>query len=671
MVLSALILCLPMVLAAPQDPARAAEFSQRLMEAAEVSDTKAMSVALMKFTEDGILLFLAKADVRSLSSEEEINDWVDAFVAAWEVTYHTDFARNYDRYLQRLSEKKRAFRYELLSKNYPELNRQHLAALANEDMAWENLRTNAVATAEAIDSVDDLYYGALAWNIVGNLYHPDYHEEGSDAVKSLEAYAKSIKARERLGLTTDHFYGNVSKTLAGLRAATGIVDPDAPEDTSLPKVPREQILPLEGGVASEAKFEVHFEAKPGAIEHGSDLADEDHFNWFRGSLPKPGEQLIVGGFNPQVNIIRIGETKYKLEAGAGETEEFRLTEKPKMYAVDRMYSDGIVRPLMLEMCTGTSGDVYQGITMNLKPDENGGPLFFRSLATLTADTDFGLLTIYDTNGDGKFGCEELALVGAEGLMDQTFMYRTDAITLGRMKRSLPFSRFFPDSKGNWYELAIDNYDAPYSVTLTPVQPKLGHLSVDFPGIKKIGLNSLLLESRSSATKGMVLDLATMRGQNLMVPIGRYQVMQARFAGDGGQEMMVLMDTVKPYFVDIVEETTEPPTIELGAPFTLQASFVLAGGTATIDGLSLHIRGRHDERYMRLIGEPLFGVEVSVKGSKGAIMALPNAEEAAAEWKHLFYPMSATVEIKSGRKPEITLSVKKHPWFGKLSNVIGN
>ena len=83
MVLSALILCLPMVLAAPQDPARAAEFSQRLMEAAEVSDTKAMSVALMKFTEDGILLFLAKADVRSLSSEEEINDWVDAFVAAW------------------------------------------------------------------------------------------------------------------------------------------------------------------------------------------------------------------------------------------------------------------------------------------------------------------------------------------------------------------------------------------------------------------------------------------------------------------------------------------------------------------------------------------------------------------------------------------------------------
>jgi len=670
MVLSALILCLPMLLAAPQDPARAAEFSQRLMEAAEVSDTKAMTLALQKFTEDGILLFLAKADVRALSDDVAINNWVDAFVAAWELTYHTDFARNYDRYLQRLTEKKRTFRFELLSKHYPELNRLHIAAINKEDTAWGNVRTKAVDTAEAIDSVDDFYYSALAWNIVGNLYNPDFHDEGSDAVIALGAYEKSIKARESLGLTTDRFYGNVSNTINGLRASTGIADPNAPEGAAPPKAPRDKILPLEGGVASEATLESGFEAKPGAIEHGSDLADEDHFSWFRGSVPKPGEQLIVGGFDPQVHIIRIGETKFKLEAGAGETEEFRLTEKPKMFSVDRMFEDGTVRPLMLELCSGTSADVYQGITMNLKPDENGGPLFFRSLATLTADTDFGSLTIYDTNGDGKFGFETLALVNAEGLLDKNFLYRTDAITLGKMKQSLPFSRYFPDSKGNWYELAVANYDTPHSVTLTPVQPKLGPLSVDIPGIKKIKLNSLLLESRSSATKGMILDLAAMHGRPLMVPIGRYQVMQARFAGKDGEEMMVVMDSTQPYFIDVMEETENPPTVELGAPFTLQASYEMAGGTATIDGLSLHVQGRHNERYMRFIGAPMFGVDVSVKGSKGAVLALPNADEAAAEWNHLFYPMSADVRIKNDRKPEITLSIKKHPWFGKLSNVIG-
>ena len=72
----------------------------------------------------------------------------------------------------------------------------------------------------------------------------------------------------------------------------------------------------------------------------------------------------------------------------------------------------------------------------------------------------------------------------------------------------------------------------------------------------------------------------------------------------------------------------------------------------------------------MIGAPLFGVEVSAKGAKSSTLATPSAEEAAAEWNRLFYPMDGTVQIKGGQKPVITLSIKKHPWFGKLSNVIG-
>jgi hypothetical protein len=671
MVLSALILCLPVFLAAPQDPAKAAEFSQRLMEAAEVSDTKAMSLAMQKYSEDAILLFLNKADVRSMSDEEEINVWVDAFVAAWDKTYHSDFARNYDRYLQRLSDSNRQVRYNLLQKNYPDINRKHIAAMKNEETAWGVLRTNAEGTAVAIERIGDLFYAARTWNIVGNLYNPDFHEEGSDATKACEAYAKCIDARDRLGLKTDRFYGEVTKTLSGLRASAGVADPNAPEGAVVkPKVSREKIPVLEGAVASEGKFETAYEKKPGGIEHASDLSDEDHFNWLRGSVPKPGEQIRVGGFNPQVNLIRIGAAKYKLEAGADESKEFRLTEKPKKYSVDRMHSDGVVRPFMLELCTGTASDVYQGITMNLAPSDEGGPLFFRSLATITTSTAFGQFTIYDTSADGKYGVEELALVGAEGLMENSFLYRTDAMTLGKMKHSLPFSRFFPDAKGNWYEVNMPGYEMPYSVTLTPVQPKLGPLIVDYQGIKKLKLNSLLIASKSSATKGMVLDLATMKGKQLMVPIGRYQVMQARFTGKDGHEMMVLMDADKPYLIDVVAETTEPPVIELGAPFKLHASVEISGGTVTVGGKTLFVLGRHDERYVRMIGAPLFGVEVSAKGSKSSELSLPSAEEAAADWSRLFYPMDTSIEVKSGRKPVITLSIKKHPWFGKLSNVIG-
>jgi hypothetical protein len=674
MILSALMLCLPMACAAPQDSAKAAEFSKQLMEAAEVSDTKAMSVALQKYSEDAILLFLSKADVRGTSTEPEINDWVDAFVVAWEKTYHTDFARNYDRYLQRLDDKQRLFRFELLTKNYPDINRQHIAALNKEETAWGILRKNAIGTAEAIEGVGDLFYAARAWNIVGNLYNPDYHEEGADAAKACEAYAKCIEVRDKLGLTSDRMYSDVNRVLTGLRASAGIADPNNPEDTSTPKVPRETIPALEGSAPTEAALSFSVEKKPGAIVHASDLSDYDHFNWRRGNLPKPGEQLTVGEFVPIINLIRVGATKYKMESGAGETKEFRISEKPKVFTVDRMHTDGVVRPFSLELCTGTESDVYQGITMNLQPSDIGGPLFFRSVTTLSGETSFGDLTVYDTSCDGKFGVQELALIGAEGMMVDTFLYRPDAMTLGKMKHSLPFSRFFPDSKGVWYEMTVPNYETPFSATLQVVQPKLGPLVLDYPGIKKLKLNSLLIESRSSATKGMVLDLATFKGKEFMVPIGRYQVMQARFTGKGDHEMMVLMNPGKPYFVDVRErkegEDVDPVKIELGAPFELAATFVMEGRTAIVDGRSVHVVGRHGERYVRFIGAPLFGVEVSAKGAKDTSLAMPSNDDAAADWERLFYPMDASLEMKNDSKPKITLSLKKHPWFGKLSNIIG-
>jgi hypothetical protein len=135
-----------------------------------------------------------------------------------------------------------------------------------------------------------------------------------------------------------------------------------------------------------------------------------------------------------------------------------------------------------------------------------------------------------------------------------------------------------------------------------------------------------------------------------------------------------MDPARPYFVDVREPKAEGEPeiakIELGAPFKLHADFAMEGKTAVVDGRTLHIVGRHGERYVRFIGAPLFGVEVDAKGAKGTKLAMPSNDDAAADWERLFYPMDAKLELKSNAKPVITLSLKKHPWFGKLSNTIG-
>ena len=669
MLLSTLVLCLPVPALAPQDPEKVAEFSKQMLEAAEVGDTKALSMALQKYKEDAILAFLQRADARSMSDEAAVHDWVDTFIEAWDKTYRSEFARNYDRYMQRLADDVRSLRYELLTVNYPERNALRVSAMNGEAVAWNILRENAVNLAKAMDGTRDLYYAARVWNIVGNVYNPDFHGDGANAQFASEAYANCLKARDSLGLTNDRFYSDVKKTLDGLRVTHGLADPDNPDAVVEKKEPKEKMKPIEGAEAAEGLFEHSFEKKAGAIAHASDLSDSDHFNWRRGNLPKIGEQVNIGEFTPPIVLLRVADSKYRLDGGLGEGKDFRLSEKPALFTFDRQYPDGSVRSFSLELCTGTSSDVYQGVTMNLAPHENGGSLFFRSRATVTAKTAFGPFTIYDTSCDGNFGVEKLSLIGAEGLPTETFLYRPDAMTLGKMKHSLPFSRFFPDAKGNWYELEMSRYETPGEFTLTPVEAKLGMVSVDYPGIKKLKLNSLLVASRSSATEGMVLDLATFKGKEFGLPVGRYEFLQARFTGKGGHEMMVLPNATLPYQFDVVEGGSV--TVELGAPFKLQASTQQDGKQLTVLGKTLVVIGRGGERYLRCIGEPMFGISVDVKGAKEATLAMPTADEAAKEWDRLFYPMDAVVELRrADAAPEVTLSIKKHPWFGKLSTVLG-
>lgn len=674
MVITALLLLTPLCIAPPQDPTKVSEYTAQIKAAAEVGDKKGMSKALRKYREDAILAFMAKAGVRaSGNGSDELDDWLALFQEAWEDTYKTDFARNYDRYLQRLSPSMADIRRELLNKEYPRLNNLHIRAMNKEEVSWSELRKNAIRMATAIQDTGDLYYAALASNIVGNVHHPYYHEEGADAQVAHDAYAAVLEARDRLGLTNDQFYSTAKNALAECRNILGIADPDAHEDEGKPKKVNREAIPVMADVEpAETVLEIGHESKPGSVIHASDFADADHWNWQRGNMPKPGEQLTFSFFDPPVRLTRIDKQKFTLEAGGEETKPFKISPKPEQFTVMRKHADGTLRPFTFELCTGTQNDIYQGATMNLEPTETGGPLFMRSVMTQTTKTPFGEFTLYDANSDGMFGNEELKQVWAEGLMPETFLYRTDAMTLGKMKNSWPFSRYIRDSKGRWFEVALPSHDAPSSVQLTQVQPNLGKIKYSISGVKKLKPASILLSSNSSQTKGLVVDLAAMKGKVHEIPIGRYQFLQARLIGKDGAEVMVIPNPALPFFLDINEDPEDIATLELGAPFELRAKIEQDGRDLKILGKTLHLRGKSKEQWFRVIGEPMYGIEASVKGAKAEEMRAPNNEEAATQWDRLFYPMDAEFVLKKGvDKPEITLSLKKHPWFGKISNRIGD
>jgi len=677
MVISALLLLVPLCAAAPQDPVKAREFTEALLEANEVGDTKGMSKALRKYREDAVLSFMGKAGRRASGAENpDLDLWLELFIQTWSDTYHTDFGRNYDRYLQRLSSSMGEIRQTLLLKDYPVVNRLHLAAMRKEDVSWTVLRGDAIQLAEALETTGDLYYTALAYNIVGNLHHPNYHEEGSDAKIALNAFVKVVESRERLGLTNDAFYSTAETAAAELRSILGVADPNAKEGefVKTKKINREIIPVMEGVEVSTSVMEVVKNKKPDAIIHASDLADTDHWSWMRNAFPKPGEQLTFPGIDPPVRLIRVDKLKFTLEAGAGETKPFRISPRPEQFVVMRMHADGIERPFTMEISGGTADDNYQGNSINLEPTDEGGAMFYRSVMVQSSKTAFGEFTLYDTNCDGQLGYPEMKQVWAEGLMTDVFIYRTDAMTLGKSKSSWPFSRYMPDAKGRWYEIKLPSIDAPGSVELTQVNPHLGRIQYSVTGVKKLRPASILLVSNSSHTEGLVVDLASRKGKEQLIPIGRYQFLQARFVGKDGAEVLVQPSKALPHFIDVVEDIEQIASLDLGGPFTLEASVSVDRREVTIEGLSLHLKGAHGETWFRVIGEPLYDVLASVKGSveKELELRQPTPDEAASQWQHLFYPMDAVFELrKEDPKPEITLSLKKHPWFGKISNTIGN
>lgn len=668
------LLCAPLAFAAaeraPQEPDKTAEFLQGWKQAEDVGDVGAQERLLQRYKEEALLLFIQRVDARSVRLDDrDLNAFCDRFIQVWANVAKSSFARNYDRYLQLLASEDRDKRARYTTQDLPMVNRMHIAAVTKtEEVDMSVARQNADVLAENLENVGDLYYAAFAHNIRGNLWNPRIFPDDGDGGVSLAAYESFLDCRKRLDLTNDKAYADAERMWKELRFALGIVNPGEEDEAAAATFNPEEPKPKEGVDWSAAPLSFGFEKKPGAVIHATDLADEHFHTWKRTGVAKVGEAATpLPGFDPPISIEHLATDRFRLIAGDEPSKEFRLGAKPADVEVMRKHADGASRPYRLTITGGGSSDVINGVQMNLQMQDEGGPVFFRSTATYSAETPYGELTIYDANCDGHFGYAEMTLNWTDALLPETWYFNPDAITLGGMKHSQPYTRFLRDDGGQWYELRQDSYGEPGKIEVLPVEATLGKLRVSIKGVKKIPLASLILSSDSSGTKGLVVDLAAWKGAEYELPIGRYLFRQARFSDGKGDEMLVLPHATLPMAVDVGPEGVAE--LELGAPFTLVTTAEADGATITVSGRKLHVQGKAGERYVRMVGEPLHGVEAEAKGAKAVEFATPSTEQAGEDWERLFYPMDAVIELKKPEKPAITLTLKKHAWFGKIGGEI--
>lgn len=643
-----------------------AEFTARFQAAAALKDSAEMDRLLQRFKEPAIEVFLNRADQRSAAPTAQLNEWVDAFVAAWDRVFKTGFARNYDRYLQMLDNTRRAARSRLLIQVLPGLNAAHIKAAKSQEAAdWSGVQLEVDAFIPSIEATGDLFYIAFAYNIQGNSWNEACNPRGGNNQKALEAYEKCLQARERLGLTQDVFFTQVRTVTSEVCAALGIPDPNAPPGTK-PAVAAERILAAEGAEWATFALEPGAEEKPGGLLHPSDLADSHRYSWLQFTIEPPGEEAALPLLDPPVKLVRRSFNEFVLDAGAGPSKPFRLGAEGTLVRYERRHQDGSASEHALLIACGSERDQFHGADLNYALTDGRSTGFVRSVAMRTAETPYGDLALFDLNCDGRFGHAEPTQVGEHGLPRDTFLLRYDGILLGKGNRTAPFSPWFPGAGGQWFEVQMDDHGRGAALRLRLAAPKLGTVKVVFGGVSEVKLASLVFKSETPATKGLIVDMAGGKGGVVQLPIGRYSLQQGLLRGDDGAEAIILPPVDVPLLVYV--EEANPATLKLGAPLKLAAKMRVEGRTLTVEGRSLHVVGAAGERYVRIVGAPLFNVEAFVKGGKSGRLAAPTTENVNADWNAAFHPQDAYIQLREGETaPEVRLLLKKHRWFGSLDS----
>ena len=646
---------------APQED-RSAEFLKRWNEALATGDQQELRRSLRRYADEAVGIFIGKADERSVRPSKELNDWVDTFTRVWLEVRRSNFPRNYDRYLQRLEPAERSLRSEVIL-DLSGVNSHYFKALESRSAEdWAVVQEEAQKLVRKAEQAGDLFYLAFSLNIAGTAFNPQFNEHSADPELALRFYSRCLEAREKLDLRRDPFYRNVKETERAMRAVLGLPDPDAPK----PAKPRDPIPPAEGAEWKSYGLEFEVDRDLEKVAHASDLADMNRMTWIRWAVDEPGTAAELPLFDPKVYLKRIDRNEYALDGGGGESRPFKLSVKPVTVEFERKLEDGTAVPCALMIAGGQERDLFNGWEFNVAPTDEFAIFYYRPVGVRTADTDYGEIRIYDLNGDGEFGYPmDRQPVGGWGFLEGWFLHRMDGVLLGKGRHSGPFSRWITDGKGRWFELQVDDYEKASVVQLREVAPETGRIQVKMQGLGRgVELVSCVLESDLSALAGLEFDPLMGRKGVLEVPVGRYKFKLGRLADKKkGGECLVIPPREQEITVEV--EAGKTAVLELGKPFTLVVEHELKGRQLTLKGRTAHVAGAAGERYIRIVGAPLFGIEVFAKGGKSAVLEQPTIEEANEDWNRAFYPGDANLSLKSEELPPLRLVLKKHPWFGNL------
>jgi hypothetical protein len=277
--------------------------------------------------------------------------------------------------------------------------------------------------------------------------------------------------------------------------------------------------------------------------------------------------------------------------------------------------------------------------------------------------------IIDDSMDGSYGNLPQTW-GEPGLTPENFQPEMDSIVIGSSKRARPWSEVV-EIGGNWYRLDPDKVGSTFQAT--PLGLETGTVKLDWKGGP--APTWVVLRGSGETLKNSYFDIAEGGAKGVSLPVGRYTLYYGEVRKGKKkqvQKTLILPGKNSPSFEVKKGETTVVP---LGAPFGFDFRFKRDGSKLTVQGNTIAVVGRSDERYERpwncvVRPEVAWRKKGTKSGSKPEKMPIVQGTEGIEKfgWEATWFPLDLEIDLKQDKDPvEVQLSEKKHDLFGKIES----
>lgn len=607
----------------------------------------------------------------------------DALVAGWNAAMKTAFPAKLDEYLATLDDAKKKTRADLRKRLTAAWNDLEQNRDQKDGLMFTQTSEELDLLAGAFESEGDLYSASEALVALATCCDEPLRGTDANPHAAWKHWTKAAELRARIELKDDR-YAEAEKRRTELAKKghdkEGGAEP-APDKGKggegkggeTPPGPAEP--PSEGGAPVTVALTFDALSGPEQFARPCFQADEIYPLWNPiqlGAKGSMGQFATLGADSPVLHRVGSSDLRFDTDHdGKGDgpaDQKISLTGTMTPFRV-QIGKDANARPWAFFAVTGIEQDYFQGIQVNLQPNDTALPIYALSAASVVGTVGATPIRIIDDSMDGVYGSEVLTY-GYGGLSNNSFQPEMDSIVIGASKRARPWSQY-QEIGGAWWK--FEGGSRGKEVVATPAKLATGVLKLETKGIAP----SYVVVRGSNELVNCYFDLVEGGSKGVAVPAGRYTL----FYGEvrKGKKRQVVKTLMLPGKAGSNYDVKPGATtvVQLGAPYAFDFVARNDGGDVTVTGNSVVVTGVGGERYERAwncVTRP----EVSwrKKGTKkgtdaGKMPAITDQETLYKRgnqgWIDVWFPLDMQIDANGAGDVELQLIDDKHKLFGKVES----